>query len=192
MLFQYSGGARFVAEAWRQGGWDAVDKLYNNPPRSSQQIMQPELYFDRPTPPLRIELAGYEDFLRGWNKVDDDTYGELLLKLIFDRNLPRHAPAFTILPRWAGDRIITLQRGQELTLIWLIAFHDDAAADEFSRVYAQILDRLGGKSNPHRIATRSSAVLVTIGPAALDFGDLSAAIWKATRITSSLTPQANS
>jgi len=183
MLFQYSGGSHFVAEAWRRGGWPAVDQLYRNPPRSSQQIMQPELYFDHPTPPAHIELTGYEDLLTGWKKIDDDTYGELLLKLIFQRNLPPQASAFGTLPRWAGDRIITLQRGKELTLLWLIVFHDQAAAHEFADTYSQILDRIDGKSNPHGIAIRAAAVFITIGPGARDFARLRLAVWKASRIS---------
>ncbi|MGH7917801.1 MAG: hypothetical protein ACREQE_10050, partial [Candidatus Binataceae bacterium] len=68
MLFQYSAGTRFVAEAYKRGGWAAVNALYHNPPQSSQQIMQPELYFDRPSPPAKIDLTGYQDVLRGWTK----------------------------------------------------------------------------------------------------------------------------
>ena len=190
MLFQYSGGSRFVAEAWRRGGWAAVDQLYRNPPHSTQQIMQPELYFDHPAPPVRIELRGYEDLLRGWKKVDDDTYGELLLKLIFQRNLPADAPAFGTLPRWAGDRIITLQKDKELTLLWLVAFHDQAAAGEFADAYSRILDHLGGKSNPHGIATHAAAVFIAIGPGAKDFARLQPEVWKASRISPTFADEA--
>ena len=186
MLFQYSSGSHFVAEAWRRGGWSAVDQLYRNPPRSSQQIMQPELYFDHPAPPVHIELMGYEDLLTGWKKVDDDTYGELLLKLIFQRNLPPQSPAFGTLPRWAGDRIITLQKDKELTLLWLIVFHDQAAAREFADTYSKILDHLGGNSNPHGIATHAAAVFMAIGPGARDFARLQPAVWKASRISSAV------
>jgi hypothetical protein len=191
MMFQYSGGSRFVAEAWRRGGWPAVDQLYRNPPRSSQQILQPDLYFDHPAPPVHIELAGYENLLTGWKKVDDDTYGELLLKLIFQRNLPPQAPAFGTLPRWAGDRIITLQKAKELTLLWLIAFHDQPAAREFADTYSRILDHLGGKSNPHGIATRTATVFIAIGPGARDFARLRRAVWKASTISPTFSEEAN-
>ncbi len=183
MLFQYSGGSRFVAEAWRRGGWDAVGQLYRNPPRSSQQIMQPELYFDHPSPPVHIELSGYKGLLEGWKKVDDDTYGELLLKLILQRNLPPHAPAFDTLPRWAGDRIITLEKGNELTLLWLIAFHDAAAAGEFAGAYGLILDHLRGESNPHGVDAHAAAVFAAIGPGARDFARLKSAVWEASKIS---------
>jgi hypothetical protein len=183
MLFQYSDGSRFVAEAWRRGGWAAVDRLYRDPPRSSQQIMQPELYFDHPTPPAHIQLSGYENLLKGWKKVDDDTYGELLLKLILQRNLSPHAPVFSTLPRWAGDRIITLKKGSQLTLLWLIVFHDDAAAKQFADAYSLILDHLRGESNPHGVDTRGPVVLVVIGRGVLDFPHLCSAVWKASRIS---------
>ncbi|MBV8771589.1 MAG: hypothetical protein JO166_04540 [Deltaproteobacteria bacterium] len=185
MLFEYSAGSRFVAEAWRRGGWVAVDQLYQRPPRSSQQIMQPDLYFDHPTPPLHIDLTGYDRLLPGWKKVDDDTYGELLLKLIFEQNLPPHAQALSILPRWAGDRIITLKKGSQLTLLWLIAFHDQTSAEEFTSAYSRILEHLSHISNPHGVATRAAAVFIAIGPGARDFAQLRDAVWKVSRVAPS-------
>ncbi|HJU11835.1 MAG TPA: hypothetical protein VJ728_13210 [Candidatus Binataceae bacterium] len=191
MLFQYSGGARFVSEAWRRGGWAAVDNLYRNPPGSSQQIMQPELYFDHPTPPATIDLAGYENLLPGWKKVDDDTFGELLLILILQRNLPPDAAAFSTLPKWAGDRIITLEKGKSLTLLWLIVFHDQTSAKTFARAYSQILDHLAGKSDPHGVTTRSNIVFVAIGPAAENFARLSSAVLNASSISPAVPEEAN-
>ena len=191
MLFEYSSGSRFVAEAWRRGGWQAVDQLYRNPPRSSQQIIQPELYFDHPAPPLRIELNGYQTLLAGWKKVDDDTYGELLLQLIFERNLPPSTPAFSSLSRWAGDRIITLQHRDELTLLWLIAFRDRASADDFAQAYSRVLEQSGAYSRPHGVATRAAVVLVAIGPGIHDFARLAEAIWNASRVLPALTGPAD-
>jgi hypothetical protein len=183
MLFQYSSGTSFVAEAWRRGGWPAVDRLYQHPPLSSQQIMQPALYFDHPTPPAHIELAGYQAVLKNWKKVDDDTYGELLLQLILQRNVAPHSPAFKAIPRWAGDRIITLQKDNKLTLLWLIAFLDTSAAKEFADAYGSILGHLRRESNPYGVEARAAAVLVAIGPGALDFTRLAGEVWKVSSIS---------
>src|SRR6185437_9509452 len=128
MMFQYSAGTRFVAEAWRRGGWAAVDVLYRNPPWSSQQIIEPALYFDDPAPRLKITVAGYQHVLAGWKKVDQDTFGELLLRIMLERNLPAHSPALLLPQAWAGDRMVTLQREGALTLLWLIVIHDQASA----------------------------------------------------------------
>jgi hypothetical protein len=182
LLFQYSAGVRFVAEAWRRGGWPAVNALYANPPRSTQQIMQPELYFDRPSPPARITLDGYHDLLKDWKKVDDDTYGELLLSVILKRNLGAQAPALTTLPRWAGDRILVLEKGHSLTLLWFIVFRDSESAERFGDAYRGILKRLPGEVSPFEVEVRFTTVFVAIGAGANPFGPLASAVWKSSTV----------
>ena len=77
LIFQYTDGVRFVAEAYQRGGWKAVDKLYIDPPQSTQQIIDPSLYFDHPTLPDTVTVAGYQSRMAGWHKSDEDTLGEL-------------------------------------------------------------------------------------------------------------------
>ncbi|HXZ88952.1 MAG TPA: hypothetical protein VEF07_10290 [Candidatus Binataceae bacterium] len=182
LLFQYSGGTRFVGEAWRRGGWAKVNALYANPPASTQQIMQPELYFDHPSPPARITIAGYADALKGWKQVDDDTYGELLLGVILKRNLPARAPALGTLPNWAGDRILVFEKGKALTLVWIIAFRNDASAAQFARAYGSILDHLRGENNPHRVEARSATVLIVIGQDPANLAQLASDLWMSSKV----------
>jgi hypothetical protein len=184
LLFQYSEGVRFVAEAYRRGGWLGVDALYRNPPQSSHQILHPALYFDSPAPQPRIELAGYDRIMRGWKKADDDTYGELLLRVILERNLGKQSGEVGLASRWTADRMIILQQSGSVNVIWMLAFSDEQTAGHFAAVYQALLDRLLGASAPHRIDTRSKAVLVVIGPGANYFDTLAPAIWNASAIES--------
>ncbi|MGD0671378.1 MAG: hypothetical protein ABSB13_04830 [Candidatus Binatus sp.] len=184
LLFQYSDGVRFVAEAYRRGGWLGVDALYRNPPQSSHQILHPALYFDSPTPQPRIELAGYDRIMSGWKKADDDTYGELLLRVILERNLGKQSGEVGLASRWTADRMIILQQSGSVNVIWMLAFSDEQTAGHFAAVYQALLDRLLGASTPHRIDTRSKAVLVVIGPGANYFETLAPAIWSASAIES--------
>jgi hypothetical protein len=188
LMFQYSAGARFVGEAYRRGGWFAVNALYANPPQSTQQIIQLPLYFDRPTPTAQIDLKGYSNILKGWNRVDHDTYGEMLLELIMKRNLPKNASALKMLSQWAGDEMAVLKKDGALTIIWIIAFRDDDTAHKFAAVYAGILDTLGGEANPHRVEAKSAAVLVVIGAGDEQFATLAPAIWKETTIRQGEAP----
>jgi hypothetical protein len=182
MVFQYSDGVRFVAEAYRRGGWIAVDALYRNPPQSAHQILHPELYFDSATPPSRIELAGYDGIMRGWKKADDDTYGELLLRVILERNLGMQSTEVGLAARWIADRMIILQESRGVNVIWMLAFSDEQTASHFAVVYQTLLDRLLGDSTPHRLDARSNAVLVVIGEGADYFDTLAPAIWNASTI----------
>src|ERR1700730_3349426 len=117
LLFQYSDGVRFVAEAYRRGGWPAVDALYRKPPQSSHQILHPALYFDSNAPTPRIELAGYDQIMSGWKKADDDTYGELLLRIILERNLGKQSHEVGLASRWIADRMIILQESHGVNVI---------------------------------------------------------------------------
>jgi hypothetical protein len=44
LLFPYTYGYQFVSEIYQEGGFEAVDQLYENPPQSIEQIMHPEKY----------------------------------------------------------------------------------------------------------------------------------------------------
>ncbi|HEY6418014.1 MAG TPA: hypothetical protein VIX59_03340 [Candidatus Binataceae bacterium] len=184
LLFQYSDGVRFVAEAYRRGGWAAVDALYRNPPQSSHQIIHPALYFDRPTPPLKISIDGYQTVMSRWTKADDDTYGELLLRTILERNLGDESYDVDLARLWSGDHMVILQEGRGLTVIWMLAFEDQPTASHFAAVYATLLDRLLDGVTEHRIDYRGKAVLVLIGEGAQYFNSLAPAIWNASRIDS--------
>lgn len=197
LLFQYSDGARFVGEAYRRGGWAAVDALYRNPPQSSHQILHPELYFDSNAPTPRIKLAGYEGIMNGWKKADDDTYGELLLRTILERNLGAQSYEVGLAAQWTADRMIILREGNEVNVIWMLTFSNQQIASHFTVVYETLLDRLLGDSTPHRIDTRSNAVLVIIGAGADYFRTLAPAIWDASTIETNgvavrFEPSANS
>lgn len=185
LVFQYSQGTRFVAEAYRRGGWAAVDKLYRNPPESTHQIIHPAFYFDRPELPLQISLGGYDKIMAGWTKADQDTYGELLLRIILERNLGKHATDVALSAQWAGDQMVILKQGRGITVIWMLAFHDAYNASHFAVVYEEILDRLLGDATVHRIDYRGNNVLVMIGEGANYFTDLEPTIWKETTINGS-------
>ncbi len=182
LLFQYSEGVTFVAEAYRRGGWTAVDALYRNPPESSHQILHPALYFDNPAPEVRITLAGYQKIMAGWKKVDDDTFGELLLRVILERNLGPQSAEIGLASRWIADRMIVLQESRGVNVIWMLAFSDGQSASHFAVVYETLLNRLLGDSSAHRIDYRANLVLVVIGQGANYFDDLAPAIWNASSI----------
>jgi len=179
LIFQYDQGMRFVAEAYRRGGWDAVDRLYRDPPLSSQQIIDPRMYFDHRVDPLDVSLEGYQPMLKDWRVVDEDTYGELLLSLILKINLGKDAPAVALAKKWSGDHMVILSHGEEIAVLWLIAFEGEDSASAFAAAYRGILS---GQPGPSQVEARKSAVLVVAGAPARDFAALAPLIWKSSSI----------
>jgi hypothetical protein len=183
MIFQYADGVRFVAEAYRRGGWAAVNAIYADPPQASLQILNPESYFDRRAQLVAINLTGYQRVLMDWSKADDDTYGALLLKVIIQRNLGMTAPEIALVDHWSGDRMIVLKKDRALTVLWLVSFRDSATARRFGEVYASILDRISQPTMPHRVEVKAPNVLIAIGDGARQFVRLAPAIWQASTIS---------
>jgi hypothetical protein len=181
-IFQYTEGARFVAEAYHRGKWKGVNALFNGPPLSTQQIVHPELYFDHPTPALTVKLAGYEQVLHDWKKVDEDTLGELMLKIMLERTMGEDTPYVQASTKWAGDRIVALQKGKSLTVLWMIVFRNAGAADTFAQLYAQILDKVLPGSTARKIDQRGPAVFVMIGDGAIRNHEFIPEVWKQSSI----------
>jgi hypothetical protein len=189
LIFQYSDGTRFVSEAYKRGGWRAVDALYLKPPQSSQQIINPELYFDHPLAPAEVQPGGYQSNLKDWKEADADTFGELSLQLILQLGYGKDAPEVALARKWAGDRMVVLSRDGDIAVLWIVAFRDDDSAGRFEQSYRALLDRIRA-STPHRVERRGNAVLVIAG--AIANGDqslsLAPAVWKASKIGSVKPP----
>ncbi|MFZ0244171.1 hypothetical protein [Candidatus Binatus sp.] len=186
LIFQYTEGARFVAEAYHRKRWDGVNALFKGPPLSTQQIMHPELYFDHPTPAKTVKLAGYEKVLRDWKKVDEDTLGELMLKIMLERTMGEQTPYVEAATKWAGDRIVALQKGKSLTVLWMLTFRNAGSADNFDQLYSGILDKVLPGTTARKIEQRGAAVLVMIGDGAIRYHEFIAEVWKQSRIDNAL------
>ncbi|MGH7915732.1 MAG: hypothetical protein ACREPW_13960 [Candidatus Binataceae bacterium] len=183
LIFEYSAGSRFVGEAYQRGGWNAVNALYDSPPLSTRQVLDPALYFNHPSPPLAITIGGWAPVLRGWHEIAGNTYGELLLRVILTRGSDGQAEA-GLARGWRGDRMVVLQKSGVPTVIWIVAFNDDATAASFARIYEAILERaaIGGAPSPHHVERRATAVLAIIGPGAAQSAELAPAVWRASVI----------
>jgi hypothetical protein len=181
LIFQYSDGVRFVSEAYKRGGWKAVDALYSKPPQSTQQIIDSSLYFDHPMAPVQVQIAGYQNILKEWANADADTFGELSIQLILQLGYRKDAPEVALAKQWAGDRMAILSRGTEVAVLWIIAFRDDDSAHRFEESYRALLDRIR-TSTPHYLERRGNAVLVISGAIAGQSPILARALWKASKI----------
>ena len=191
LIFQYTDGTRFVGEVYLHGGWTAVNALHARPPLSTREILDPALYFSHSSP-LAITVGGWAPALKGWHEVAQNTYGELLLRVILTRN-PGAPAGAAMAGAWRGDRMTVLQNDVgATTVIWIVAMSDDASAAAFSQAYEGILEQvtIGGAPAPHHVESRSTAVLAIIGPGAVQSAELAPAVWRASAISPAVEPGA--
>jgi hypothetical protein len=181
LIFQYIDGTRFVGEVYQHGGWKAVNALYGKPPLSTREIIDPALYFSHSSPPA-ITVGGWRRALREWREVAENTYGELLLRVILTRSAGGQTGA-ALARAWRGDRMAVLQNSVgTTTVIWIVALSDYTSAAAFAQAYAGILERIATDGAPYHVERRGAAVLAIIGPGAAHSAELAPAVWRASAI----------
>jgi len=112
LLFPYSQGATFVVDLFENGGWSAVDKVYNNPPVSTEQILHPSLYPSHT--PIPVDLPDLTSALgAGWREVTHNQMGEWSTYMILARGVNSSArlddaTAQAAAAGWGGDEYSVL------------------------------------------------------------------------------------
>ncbi len=132
-LFPYVEGSGFVLAGLRRGGWAAVDRLYGDPPASTEQILHPERYWetrDEPRVPEPGEI--HEDpWISG-------SWGELGVQLVLTAALGDTGLAHEAARGWDGDRYALYRRESgPPAYAWTLLWDSPADAERFARAYAQ-------------------------------------------------------
>ncbi len=111
LVFPYDSGFIFANRLHDQGGFDAVASAYENPPASTEQIIDPSNYPDEvpvSLPPENVTIDGYDLAYRS-------TWGELGFSLMFNQFLdPTESDSAS--RGWGGDTYDLLFDGTDAAL----------------------------------------------------------------------------
>jgi hypothetical protein len=145
LLFRYCEGTSFVQQALRKyKSFKELDRLFENPPLSTEQIMHPEKYLDKMDYPVRILLPQLHRQLEGdWAEVMTSTMGEFNIRVILSEFIGSEAAAADA-AGWDGDSYTLIEsRGDSATQIfaWLSVWDSASDAEEFAASYALALSR---------------------------------------------------
>ncbi|MBI3723706.1 hypothetical protein HY251_07095 [bacterium] len=130
----YVRGSAYVARIRRRGGWEAVDALFRDPPRSTSECLHPE----RPrAKPVSLSLPDLGPLLgEDWKPIHADTLGELGLDCFLKERLgPGHED---VAPGWRGDRLGAFARGERTAVLWLTSWESERAALAFLAAATEI------------------------------------------------------
>jgi len=119
-----------------------IDRVFHDPPSSSEQILHPEKYWNEPRDePLRMELPDLADQLGpGWSLKATGQLGELSLGVLTGATAPDPASEDATAPsRWtndaasglAGDLYQHYARGEQRATLAMIVWDTERDADEF-------------------------------------------------------------
>ena len=137
LFFPYVEGTAYVRRAVTRGGWKEVDRLWNDPPVSTADI----LHGDH-RPPATDLLPADADRLAQlvpsrFRFLYSDTIGEWAIRFLLRRFLPEET-ASEAASGWRGDRIAFFTSGETLRYLWRIRFETPVAAERFEKAMQSI------------------------------------------------------
>ncbi len=141
------GGLAFVAALYNENEWTAVNRAYSDPPKSTEQVLHPEKYFEERDDPVEIVLPDLPGGLEGdWTLHDTDVMGELRARTYLETYI---APgmAGNAAAGWGGDRFAYLKdSSDDRMLVWRSTWDSTEDADEFFEAYsAFVYDKYNGQ-----------------------------------------------
>jgi hypothetical protein len=150
LFFPYSEGMAYIRAKKKQGGWNAIDRLWNDPPASTAEILHPgtrirgapDLLPDKlPAPP-------------GATFAYRDTLGEWTLRFLLRRG--GAAEPEKLAAAWRGDRFAFFRKGDQILYAGKISAADPSSA-------ALILAAWQKASSGSRGVVRGSDLVVFTG-----------------------------
>ena len=162
MLGVYLKGMGFVHQVVRTG-WDDADRLYTDPPTSTEQILHPEKWLERDDP-VQIDLAGFEtaSVLEDWTLLDSNVIGEFQWRIIFNE-FEMTAQSTEAAAGWDGDRFSVYERGNELLLLLFTTWDSSSEANQFAEAYRELLGKKYGGAEATAVEVRGQDVLIVEG-----------------------------
>lgn len=144
--FTHVDGFLLAARARARGPWSAVDRLWADPPVSTEQVLHPEKY-DACEMPVIVDEAALPELPGFGRPAASDVLGELATRAWLASVLPPEIAARAA-AGWGGDRagIYTKPRvspdggtARERPLVWLTVWDDSGEADDFARAATQVI-----------------------------------------------------
>ena len=128
LVAPYIYGTLFVHALRRQGGWLAVNQAWDDPPTTSEQIIHVDKWTAR-EPPIQIAAPSYATLGAGWTVADQDSEGELGVRLAFEEWMDAKGAA-TLSSGWGGDRAVLLTSGDRAAFAWRLRYDPGKTRDE--------------------------------------------------------------
>ncbi len=171
MMAPYVVGMSFVqrgnAMGWMSGGYpvDDVNRAYEQPPTSSEQILHPAKYWDEEQrdDPIPVSLGSAGSALgKGWVLENDGVLGEINLAVLVGAPTPDPQDPAGVLGSawtnraaegWGGDRYELWTRGRKSVVLLSTTWDSERDAQQFA---AAVTD---GPVTGHRIAGRNVALV---------------------------------
>jgi hypothetical protein len=148
--FNYVECADFIFDIYTHDGWKGVDRLYEEPPATTEQVLHPDKYRSA-EPPLHVEVVSLTRSLGvGWRPVGHEVFGEFDVYNYLLTGKLSTAAASAAAKGWGGGQMSIYTRGlspeQDVVLHIALVWDSPFEMRQFQVAFATALERLGYES----------------------------------------------
>jgi hypothetical protein len=146
-LFPYIEGMGFMQHGLQAGGWKRLNSLFDDPPRTTKEIFQPEVYFDKqPLPKVTLSQPAALAGVHGVSFLAENIMGEMGYYALLGQ-LISEDEAKSVAPNWLADRYLLYEKSdagpgkRQYVLVSQTRWSSAESAQAFFRDYHAILAR---------------------------------------------------
>ena len=144
-LFPYIEGIGFMQHGLQAGGWKRLNSLFDDPPHTTKEIFQPEVYFDKqPLPKISLPQPAALAGVHGLSFLAENIMGEMGYYALLGQ-LVSEDEAKSVTPNWLADRYLLYENSdsgpgkKKYTLVSQTRWSSAESAQAFFRDYHSIL-----------------------------------------------------
>jgi hypothetical protein len=124
----YIYGTLFVDALRRRGGWSEVDRAWDDPPTTTEQILHVDKWLAH-EPPLAVSAPPFATLGSAWRVADEDSEGEIGVRIAFEEWMAPNAAAETS-SGWGGDRGVLITNDRQTAFAWRLRYDPGKTKDE--------------------------------------------------------------
>ncbi len=164
LLFPYTAGQAFILPVQTAGGWTAVNAIYDELPRSTEQILHPDKYRAGEEPvAVKLPATLATEMGDGWTEAIQDTFGEFQLGVWLRQSGIAAGDASAAAAGWGGDRLAVLDGPGE---DWAVVMRSSWDTDEDATAFRQAAgDAVTGVPHPGTVIADGRDVTVVFAAA---------------------------
>ena len=163
-LFPYTEGMGFMQEGLKHGGWKALKQVFVNPPTTTKEIFEPQLYFEhKPLPAITLPSPEALAKVPHLEKLDENTMGQMGYYSLLGQFLSEDETK-SVSSGWVADRYILYEDvgAQRYALVGRTRWSSPETAAAFCNDYHTVLSR----KYPELTTEKQSTTDLLLGSAA--------------------------
>ncbi len=137
--FPYRYGSLFVSALYDEGGWSLVNSAYSNIPKSTEEVLHPNIYLAGGSFNNVAALTP----LNGWVEVWAETLGEHFILVMLENGISIDEASIAA-TGWGGDNLTLLKQGDNYLVTWRINWDTEKDASEFYNAYISMIRQMSG------------------------------------------------